>query len=249
MSTLKNTLIFLLVGMTWTSFAQCNHDPTITPNSVILCPNEYDTLWTQTYDSYQWYKDGVPVPGATNQFLIIDQFNYAGTMVTVEATLSGCAEESPGVLVDGWMFLPPFVINGGDYNFNGSVYEVCVGDTITFELGLPYNTNIEWTADGNVLSGETDQLIAITSSIPTGVVSYHVCGSPSECPNYTACLGMNLYVQFINCSSVGIDELTSETKTLMKITNLLGQETVFKTNTPLIYIYSDGSTERVYQAE
>ena len=51
-------------------------------------------------------------------------------------------------------------------------------------------------------------------------------------------------------SSLGITELNSnQPKELIKIVNLLGQEVEFKPNTPLIYIYSDGSTERVYNVE
>ena len=38
-------------------------------------------------------------------------------------------------------------------------------------------------------------------------------------------------------------------KQVVKIVNLLGQETEYKPNTPLIYIYSDGSTEKVYSIE
>lgn len=54
------------------------------------------------------------------------------------------------------------------------------------------------------------------------------------------------------CSNVavGISELNSnQPKDLIKIVNLLGQETAYRPNTPLIYIYSDGSTERVMKME
>lgn len=47
---------------------------------------------------------------------------------------------------------------------------------------------------------------------------------------------------------LGVETLSLQDneKELVKIVNLLGQETEHKPNTPLIYIYSDGSTERVY---
>ena len=41
----------------------------------------------------------------------------------------------------------------------------------------------------------------------------------------------------------------TETATLVKIVDLLGRETHFKPNTPLIYIYSDGKMERVFKLE
>lgn len=49
----------------------------------------------------------------------------------------------------------------------------------------------------------------------------------------------------------GIDELTSigKDKEIVKIIDLLGRETEFTPNTPLIYIYSDGTIERLMKLE
>ena len=113
---------------------------------------------------------------------------------------------SPSVLVDGWAFLPPFVINGGDYTFDGSIFHVCLDDTITFEFGLPYDSNIEWTADGVPIPGANDPLLELTSPVPTTPVNYNVCGSPSICPNYIQCLGVSLLVQFEDCNPTSIGE-------------------------------------------
>ena len=46
-------------------------------------------------------------------------------------------------------------------------------------------------------------------------------------------------------STVGITEITSS-KTRIQILDMLGRETSFQSNTPLIYVYDDGSTEKVY---
>ena len=52
-----------------------------------------------------------------------------------------------------------------------------------------------------------------------------------------------------NCS-VGLEELTSNPlKQLLKIVDLMGRETEFRPNTPLIYIYSDGTNERLFELE
>lgn len=201
-------LLVCLICFHWSSYSQCPHAPTITPINPILCPNESDTLWTQSYDSYQWYKDGNLILGETNQYLVVDATNYGLSNITIEATDAGCSELSPTVLIDGWAFLLPFVTNGGDYNFNfvNGVYEVCLNDTITFEFSSTYDSNIQWTEDGNPLTGETNSLIEITSSDTTGIVNYNVCGSPSICPNYLQCLGVPLNVQFVECGTVGIDD-------------------------------------------
>lgn len=48
----------------------------------------------------------------------------------------------------------------------------------------------------------------------------------------------------------GITELiTNETKILINIVDLIGRETEFKSNTPLIYIYKDGTRERVMKID
>lgn len=154
--------------------------PTVTPNNLVLCPNETDTLWTQVFGSYQWFKDGVLIPGATQQFLVVDQFNDAGSMFSVEVTQNSCAGVSQSVLVDGWAFLPPFVIQEGQF-VPGPTGEMlmCPGDTAYLILGLPYDTNIQWTDNGNIIPGATNDTLVITQS---GL--YHVTGSPSQCPNF-----------------------------------------------------------------
>ena len=54
------------------------------------------------------------------------------------------------------------------------------------------------------------------------------------------------YVTDLNVipSSVGTGELNSTLKQLIKIVDVLGRETPFKPNTPLLYIYNDGTVER-----
>ena len=53
-----------------------------------------------------------------------------------------------------------------------------------------------------------------------------------------------------DCSStnVGITELTT-TKNLIQILDLMGRETTFKPNTSLIYVFDDGSTEKVFSVQ
>jgi len=46
--------------------------------------------------------------------------------------------------------------------------------------------------------------------------------------------------------SASVTELTSGPKELLKIVDLLGRETKFKPNTALIYMYTDGSIEKIY---
>lgn len=46
-------------------------------------------------------------------------------------------------------------------------------------------------------------------------------------------------------TSTAIEELINTQKELVKIVDFMGRETEFKPNIPLIFIYSDGTRERV----
>lgn len=48
---------------------------------------------------------------------------------------------------------------------------------------------------------------------------------------------------------LGIEENVSSEKKLVKIVDQLGRETSYKPNTALIYVYSDGSTKKVFTIE
>lgn len=50
-------------------------------------------------------------------------------------------------------------------------------------------------------------------------------------------------------SSVGLGVINSSPKTLTQILDLMGRETTFKPNIPLIYVYDDGSIEKVFSVE
>jgi hypothetical protein len=48
---------------------------------------------------------------------------------------------------------------------------------------------------------------------------------------------------------VGISDLTNPSKSLVRIFDVLGRETTYKPNTLLIYLYEDGSAEKLYVVE
>ena len=69
--------------------------------------------------------------------------------------------------------------------------------------------------------------------------------------NLWVCDMGNIYVRKINnwADWLKLEELTSGKKELIKVVDLMGRKTQFKPNTPLIYIYSDGSTKKVFRIE
>ena len=74
--------------------------------------------------------------------------------------------------------------------------------------------------------------------------------------NWTASFNVDTQTSFSeNCynecssSTVGIDEFSDNARTRFQILDLMGRETNFKPNTPLIYVYDDGSIEKVFSVE
>jgi hypothetical protein len=173
--------------------AQCAHTPTVFP-SLIMCPNSQDTLFTQSYDSYQWYKDGSMIAGATNPYYVVNAATDVGSVFAVEATLAGCAELSADVLVDGWVFLLPYIISQGSFQIIGSGQaQVCDGDTMYLIMGSPYERNIQWTNNGFNITGANDDTLVVTSS-----GQYSCSGAPALCPNYIANVGVTVDVVVVN---------------------------------------------------
>jgi hypothetical protein len=184
-------IILLLCSVKVT--AQCSFTPTITPNNPVLCPQEIDTLWTQVYDSYQWYKDGVAIPGAVQQYLPVSQATDVGSYFKVEATQSSCAELSDSILVDGWAFLLPYVVHGGTYStdpLTGNIV-LCPGvDTMTLEFSYP--NSIQWFNNGVAIPGANSQILKVTAP-----GSYTAEGAPAVCPQSIYQLGVTIDVGYI----------------------------------------------------
>ena len=60
----------------------------------------------------------------------------------------------------------------------------------------------------------------------------------NNCNYPESCGGSTVNLSVVNAS-----------KNLIQILDLMGRETSFKPNTPLIYVYDDGSTEKVFRIE
>ncbi|MCX7743534.1 MAG: T9SS type A sorting domain-containing protein [Flavobacteriales bacterium] len=204
---IRNLLYFslaalLIIEKALLSHAQCNLNPTITPSSVMFCPNAVaETLQTQNYQTYQWFifdsynHISSPISGATGQQLIIDPINYIGLEVYVKVSDGICTDSSETVFIDGWVFLPPFVMHAGDQGTigsNGEQYMNC-GDTTMLILMPPYTEQIQWYNYGNPIPGATNDTLIITQ---TG--HYTCSGAPAVCPDYLQQLGVVIEIYFPN---------------------------------------------------
>src|SRR6478752_7838559 len=94
---LRLTVFLLAAFAIMKANAQCDFNVTIQPGNPIFCPGDRDTLLTQKYDSYQWFKNNKPIPGATNRFLFITQEQDEGSLFKVAGTKDGCTDTSRNV--------------------------------------------------------------------------------------------------------------------------------------------------------
>ena len=120
-------------------------------------------------------------------------------------------------------------------------------DSTVVQNGATLNANMtgadyQWLdCDNNlaVIAGETSQ-----SFTPSVTGNYAVVVTLNGCSDTSACF-------LVDYTGIEIitESITTEEKELIKIVDFMGRETKFRTNIPLIYIYSDGSRERKMEIE
>ena len=123
------------------------------------------------------------------------------------------------------------------------------GDDLFYGVVLFYQDSLE--ADGNrsvylvVQPGETITSIPIgVANIETSTVWAFLLKKNTQSNN-----SGTIQVSFSN-STLNISEsVSSSSKNILQILDMMGRETTFKPNTPLIYVYDDGSTEKVFTLE
>ncbi|WP_159038457.1 hypothetical protein [Brumimicrobium mesophilum] len=154
---------------------------------------------------------------------------------------------------------------------------VSLGDNMEFAtngMGMYLSTQpISLTSDGvlnyspqitssNVIS-ETQNWVLLSDTITaTEAHTYVTIGNfnsdaqTTTIPNQTSSTtfyGSYYYVDDVNISSTRTlntaENSINKKRELVKIIDFMGRETEFKPNTPLIYIYNDGTRERVFQSE
>ena len=115
---------------------------------------------------------------------------------------------------------------------------------ITLDLtvtGNPISTIIQNVIDLEVTISDTYNwnTSATTQTITPTVNGWYWC----VVTDVNGCIGDTAFYEVTNIVSA-INETTNTYRELLRITDILGQETPYRRNTPLFYIYNDGTVEK-----
>lgn len=214
-------LIFWMSSLFVTLNAQCDFNPTIlnariSGSSLVMCYEDSEIITTQSYESYQWYKQqwSVTTPNP-NPWVAIIGANTQQITVTYDdllynfkvlATLEDCSEYSPEILIDGFAYALPYIISeftpGTFEQISSNEYRICNGADVVFSQGFPAlydyhrwykcipadNSNIN---DPCVLQGINGDTFTATES---GEYFFYCC--TEYCPNMCQWLGVSIHLYF-----------------------------------------------------
>jgi photosystem II stability/assembly factor-like uncharacterized protein len=134
-------------------------------------------------------------------------------------------------------------INGCDSVLIGGNYYTISGaytDTLTSVNGCDSVVNTNLTIEQNTSSYDT---LSVTASIVWNGIPLNVSGDYSV--TLINSLGCDSIVNLnLTVTTTGISDIVNNKSNLVKITDMLGQETPYRRNTPLFYIYDDGTVEK-----
>ena len=209
------------------------------PANVVVLPGQNETLSITTDASaptYQWYKDGNPISGATNSSLTVSETETGSYFARVSLSGGPCSSTSidsePTTVVTPDSF--EIVI---DY---ASAYSACANNSIVLDVtainaidsgggvtdvtaSLISGFTYQWKKDGSPVSGETSASISLTDIAENG--NYEVDGSITTYNATSNSLNVQLLVNetlTINSNSL-VSCGPSEPITISTTTDLSGQ--------------------------
>ena len=196
-------------------------------------------------------------------------YSYSGGSYNVNAHY-GFADYPDGQLRSSALDMANFMIaylNGGNLGSNTILSPSSVNEMWTQQVpsientqGLNWyqevlyhsgGTTPLWGHNGGELGVSTDMYLDPNTNIGLCVLTNGEGSAIYICDElYDYALSLNPISSIVpECGVANIPELSIQNKELLKIIDVLGRETTVKPNTPLIYIYSDGSCERMIKME
>lgn len=195
-------MIILIAFCSFLAQGQCNLSPTIIyPDT--LCPGNVDTIYTQNFDTYQWFKNNQPVVGGTNQFLEI--VNNGPNLYWVRVTHDTCVENSDTI------GLAPIAHLGAFASIRpySPIFETpCLADTflLTIDGWQGY-----WLVNDTIFS-DSNQMHMSYDVLGGDEFKLQGCTNPigPMCPNFIDCLPYALIDYDEDCLGTNVQELVTE---------------------------------------
>jgi Leucine-rich repeat (LRR) protein len=197
-------------------------------------------------DSYTW-----SVNGSTYTSTVIDTvigFNAAGcteTNILDLTIINSTASTTTETECDSYTWNGTTYASSGTYTYSTTNSNGC-DSTITLNLTIEniHIANISQNSNSLIIIPQAG-LGPYSYFWSTGEITQLI--TPSSIGVYWAFVtgvnGCNSDTSFYNYSATATNEIET-TKQLLKIVNNLGQETPYRRNTPLFYIYDDGTVEK-----
>jgi hypothetical protein len=167
----------------------------------------------------------------------------AGAYVVNITDANNCVNIETVVISEPLPLVSNNTINGCDSVLIGSNYYTISGaytDTLTSVNGCDSVVNTNLTIEQNTSSYDT---LSVTASIVWNGMPLNVSGDYSV--TLINSLGCDSIVNLnLTVTTTGISDIANSKSNLVKITDMLGQETPQRRNTPLLYLYDDGTVEK-----
>ena len=212
----------------------CNYDSLATIDNASCI---YPVIWQQVFSIC--YGGSVIVGNSI--------YDTTGSYIDTLTTLNGC----DSIVYTNISIVPPSVwqwgtaICYGDSVMVGtSVYDTTGNyiDTLTTVIGCDSIVYTNISIDYNTSSYDTLSFAEsiVWNGIPLNVSGdYDVTFMDGNANGCDSIAYLNLTI-----TTTGIFDIANNKSNLVKITNMLGKETPYRRNTPLFYIYDDGTVEK-----
>jgi gliding motility-associated-like protein len=128
----------------------------ISANKLGFCEGDSAILISSPSDNYQWYKDGVLIPGINTQKLVVKS---GGSYTVVLKNSYGCIS-APANSVNITMYnLPARPVIEAD-----GVLKICKDDIRVLSIKLSAGGSVQWFKNGKVISGATSETLSVSET-------------------------------------------------------------------------------------
>ena len=180
-----------------------------------------------------------------NSLMTINVYDTAGNYIDTLTAGNGC----DSIVYTNIIIIPPIIwyqtpllCDGDSIAVGSSVYDTAGNyiDTLSSANGCDSIVNTYLMIDENTSSYDT---LSVGASIVWNGIPLNVSGDYSV--TLTNSVGCDSIVNLnLTVTTTGISDIVNNKSNLVKITDMLGQETPYRRNTPLFYIYDDGTVEK-----